>query len=116
MARPEGFEPPTEEVEAPCSIQLSYGRALRRRLARIVRAWNLDHTAWMDIGTAKDTELGQPPAPVAAVSSVVVCREGVEASSVAAELVVEAEEVPLGLVVKARREATMAAQAATRSA
>ncbi len=27
MARPEGFEPPTEEVEAPCSIQLSYGRA-----------------------------------------------------------------------------------------
>ncbi len=28
LARPEGFEPPTEEVEAPCSIQLSYGRAL----------------------------------------------------------------------------------------
>ncbi len=27
MARPEGVEPPTEEVEAPCSIQLSYGRA-----------------------------------------------------------------------------------------
>ncbi len=27
VARPEGFEPPTEEVEAPCSIQLSYGRA-----------------------------------------------------------------------------------------
>jgi hypothetical protein len=27
MARPEGLEPPTKEVEAPCSIQLSYGRA-----------------------------------------------------------------------------------------
>lgn len=27
LARPEGVEPPTEEVEAPCSIQLSYGRA-----------------------------------------------------------------------------------------
>ncbi len=25
MAHPEGFEPPTKEVEAPCSIQLSYG-------------------------------------------------------------------------------------------
>ncbi len=25
LAHPEGFEPPTKEVEAPCSIQLSYG-------------------------------------------------------------------------------------------
>ncbi len=35
LARPEGFEPPTKEVEAPCSIQLSYGRS-PMRLARIV--------------------------------------------------------------------------------
>ena len=65
MARPEGFEPPTEEVEAPCSIQLSYGRALRRRLARIVRAWNLDHNALMEIGT--DAVRGLEPVDANAV-------------------------------------------------
>jgi hypothetical protein len=34
MARPEGLEPPTPWFEAKCSIQLSYGRAVRsKRLA-----------------------------------------------------------------------------------
>ena len=42
MARPEGFEPPTKEVEAPCSIQLSYGRP-PTRLARIVAGRNGGH-------------------------------------------------------------------------
>ena len=30
MARPEGFEPPTNRFEADYSIQLSYGRAVKR--------------------------------------------------------------------------------------
>ena len=42
VARPEGFEPPTKEVEAPCSIQLSYGRP-PMRLARIVARRNGGH-------------------------------------------------------------------------
>jgi hypothetical protein len=57
------------------------------------------------------------PAPVVEASSAVVCPEVVEASlAAAAELFVEAEEVPLDLAVKARREAMTAAQAVTRSA
>jgi hypothetical protein len=66
---------------------------------------------------AQESTSRVPPAPVAEASSVVVCPEAVEASSAAAaELVVVAEEAPLDLVVKARREATTAAQAATKSA
>jgi hypothetical protein len=33
MVRPEGFEPPTREVEARCSNPLSYGRILVYQLA-----------------------------------------------------------------------------------
>lgn len=46
MARPEGVEPPTEEVEAPCSIQLSYGR-VASPLARIARVRNRLHSSDM---------------------------------------------------------------------
>jgi hypothetical protein len=31
LARPEGFEPPTPKFVAWCSIQLSYGRAVKKR-------------------------------------------------------------------------------------
>jgi hypothetical protein len=31
MARPEGFEPPTPKFVAWCSIQLSYGRVVKKR-------------------------------------------------------------------------------------
>jgi hypothetical protein len=34
MARPEGFEPPTPRFVVWCSIQLSYGRRLKRRRMR----------------------------------------------------------------------------------
>jgi hypothetical protein len=65
---------------------------------------------------AQDSTFRVPPALVAEASLVAACLEGVEASSVAAALVVEAGEVPLDQVVKVRREAMTAVQVAMRSA